>query len=70
MHVAQDLHPIPFASRSGEPVLSKEARVIGEVRIGKTAETATHTVRDEVRKEDVEVDEGVDIDGPGLRDKR
>ena len=51
-------------------MVSKEAHVIGEVRIGKTAETETHTVRDEVRKDDVEVDAGVDTDGPGLRDKR
>jgi stress response protein YsnF len=59
-----------LVSRSEEPVASKEVRVIGKVCIGKTTETETRTVRDEVRKEDVEVDEGVDTDGPGLRDKR
>jgi stress response protein YsnF len=53
-----------------EPVAAKEARLIGMVRTGKTAETEAHAARDEVRKEDVEVDEGVDTDGPGLRDKR
>jgi stress response protein YsnF len=56
--------------RSEAPVVSKEARVIGEARIGMTVETEAHTVRDEVRKEDVEVDEGVDTDDPGLGDKR
>jgi stress response protein YsnF len=54
-----------LVSRSEEPVVSKDVRVIG-----KTAETEAHTAKDEVRKEDVEVDEGVDTDGPGLRDKR
>jgi stress response protein YsnF len=51
-------------------VVSKDLRVIGKVRTGKTAEAEAHTARDEVRKEDVEVDEGVDTGGPGLRDKR
>ena len=51
-------------------MVSKEARVLGEVRIGTTVETEAHTVKDEVRKEDVEVDEGVDTDDPGLGDKR
>jgi hypothetical protein len=51
-------------------VVSKDVPVIAKVRTGKTAETEAHTVRDEVRKVDVEVDEGVETDGPGLRDKR
>jgi stress response protein YsnF len=59
-----------LVSRSEEPVVSKEARLIGNVRMAETAETEVHTARDEVRKEDVEVDEGVDTDSPGLRDKR
>ena len=46
-------------------MVSKDVRVIG-----KTVDTEAHTARDEVRTEDVEVDEGVDTDGPGLRDKR
>jgi hypothetical protein len=37
-----------------EPVVPKPARVTGEVRVGKTAETATRTVGDEVRTEEVE----------------
>jgi stress response protein YsnF len=47
-----------------------EVRVIGKVCMGKTAETEAHTARDEIRKEDVEVDEGVDTDGLCLRDQR
>jgi hypothetical protein len=54
-----------LVSRSEEPVVSKDTRLIG-----KTAETEAHAARHELRKEDVKVDEGVDTDGPGLRDKR
>jgi uncharacterized protein (TIGR02271 family) len=43
-----------------EPVVAKEARVVGGVRVAKTAETETRTVGGEVRKEDVEVDRDVD----------
>ena len=53
-----------------EPVVSKEAHVTGAVHIGKTAETERRTVGGEVRREDVEVDEGVETDGPRLRDER
>jgi hypothetical protein len=37
-----------------EPVVPKQARVTGAVRVGKTAETATRAVGDEVRTEEVE----------------
>lgn len=51
-----------------EPVVGKEARVAGEVRVGKTAETETRTVGGEVRREDVEVDRDVDT-GTDIRDR-
>jgi uncharacterized protein (TIGR02271 family) len=47
-----------------EPVVSKQPQVTGEVRVGKTAETEKRTVGDEVRKEEVEVDQGVDTASP------
>src|SRR5437016_7394465 len=47
-----------------EPVVSKEAQVTGEVRVDKSAQTETRTVGGEVRKEDVEVDEGGETGGP------
>ena len=53
-----------------EPVVSKEAQVTGEVRVDKSAQTETRTVGGEVRKEDVEVDEGGETGGPRLRDER
>jgi uncharacterized protein (TIGR02271 family) len=39
-----------------EPIVSKEARVVEEVSIGKTATERTEKVRDEVRKTQVEVE--------------
>lgn len=39
-----------------EPVVSKEARVVEEVRIGKNATERTETVRDTVRRTEVEVE--------------
>jgi len=47
-----------------EPVVSKDARVTGEVRVSKTPVTETRTVEGQVRKEDVAVDEGVETDSP------
>ncbi|HKC75672.1 MAG TPA: DUF2382 domain-containing protein [Chloroflexota bacterium] len=47
-------HPIPLVSRSEEPVVSRDVRVIDKVRTGKTTATEAHTVRGKVRKEDVE----------------
>jgi uncharacterized protein (TIGR02271 family) len=40
-----------------EPVISKEARVTGEVSVKKTAEEQKQTVRDTVRRTEVEVDD-------------
>jgi stress response protein YsnF len=39
------------------PVVAKEARVVEEVVIGKEATERTETVRDTVRRTDVDVDE-------------
>jgi uncharacterized protein (TIGR02271 family) len=46
-----------------EPVVSKQARVTGEVHVGKTPATETRTVEGEVRKEDVVVDRDDDTRG-------
>ncbi len=40
-----------------EPVVSKEARVVEEVRVGKDATERTETVRDKVRRTEVEVED-------------
>lgn len=45
-----------------EAVVGKEARVSGQVRVDKTAETETRTVGDTVRKEDVEIDRNTATD--------
>jgi len=39
-----------------QPVVSKEARVVEEVVVGKTAQQRTETVRDQVRRTDVDVE--------------
>ena len=39
-----------------EPVAAKEARVTGEVRLGKDVKTETRTVEGDVRREDVDID--------------
>jgi stress response protein YsnF len=41
---------------SEEPVVSKEARVVEEVDVGKEATQRTETVSDKVRRKDVEVE--------------
>jgi uncharacterized protein (TIGR02271 family) len=43
-----------------EPVVGKETRVTGAVRLNKTVETETRTVGGDVRSEDVEVDRDAD----------
>jgi len=49
---------IEFTETDEEAVVSKDTRVVEEVVIGKTAEQRTETVRDTVRRSDVEVEEG------------
>ncbi len=46
-----------------EPVVSKQARITGEVHMGKMPATETRTVEGEVRKEDVVVDRDDDTKG-------
>lgn len=46
-----------FTETDEEAVVAKEARVIEEVVVGKTVEERTETVRDTVRRSDVEVEE-------------
>lgn len=46
-----------FTETDEEAVVAKETRVVEEVVIGKTAEERTQTVRDTVRRTDVEIEE-------------
>ena len=46
-----------FTETDEEAVVAKEARVVEEVVIGKTTEERTETVRDTVRRSDVEIEE-------------
>jgi uncharacterized protein (TIGR02271 family) len=46
---------IEVSERGEEAVVSKTARVVEEISLGKNVETHTETVRDTVRKQDVEV---------------
>jgi uncharacterized protein (TIGR02271 family) len=48
---------IEFTETDEEAVVSKDTRVVEEVVIGKTAEQRTETVRDTVRRSDVEVEQ-------------
>ena len=48
---------ITITEHSEVPVIAKEARVVEEVTIGKEATERTETVRDTVRRTDVEVEE-------------
>src|SRR5581483_1732385 len=47
---------IEVTETSEQPVISKEARVVEEVVVGKTAQQRTQTVRDTVKRTDVEVE--------------
>jgi stress response protein YsnF len=48
---------IELTERSEVPVVNKQARVVEEVEIGKTVEERDETIRDTVRRTDVEVDD-------------
>ena len=48
---------IEVTETAEEPVVSKQARVVEEVRVGKQATDRTETVRDTVKKTEVEVQE-------------
>ncbi len=48
---------IELRERSEVPVIAKEARIVEEVTIGKTASERTETVSDTVRRTDVDVEE-------------
>src|SRR3954453_1791593 len=54
---------IEATERGEEAVVSKQARVVEEVGIRKDVDTRTETVRDSVRKTEVEVED--DSSGPG-----
>jgi stress response protein YsnF len=48
---------IELRETAEEPVVSKQARVVEEVVVGKDVTERTQTVRDSVRRTDVEVEE-------------
>lgn len=51
-----------------EPVIEKRARVVEEVRVGKDVSERTETVRDTVRRTEVDVEQAADTeDDPDLR---
>src|SRR6201999_650699 len=52
-----------------EPVVSKEARVVEEVRVSKDATERTERISDKVRRNDVQV-ENLDVRNPGQADVR
>jgi stress response protein YsnF len=49
---------IEVTETAEEPVVGKEARVVGEVVVGKESSERTETLRDKVRRTEVEVDKG------------
>lgn len=57
---------IEVRATSEKAMVSKDARVVGEVEIGKTVTQHDETVRDTVRKTDVDV-ERMDPEAPGSR---
>jgi len=59
---------IEAVERSEEAVVSKEARVTEEITLRKDVDTRTETVRDTVRKQEIEVEDertGVDVERSG-----
>jgi len=61
---------IEVTETSEVPVVSKEARVVEEVVVGKTATDRTEIVRDTVRRTDVEVEEVPGTTGTTTTDRR
>jgi stress response protein YsnF len=48
---------IEFTERAEVPVVSKEARVVEEISVGKEVTQREETVRDSVRKTEVDIDQ-------------
>lgn len=57
---------VEMVERAEVPVVSKEARVVEEVSIGKEVEERSETISDTVRKTEVDVE---DLDKKGLKDR-
>ncbi len=57
---------IEAVERGEEAVVSKSARVVEEIAVGKEVERETETVRDTVRRQDVEVEDERGATGRGL----
>jgi stress response protein YsnF len=53
---------VEITESAEEPVVAKEARVVEEVVVGREVDERVETVRDSVRRTDVEVDDGGDRD--------
>lgn len=65
----QDEVVVEITEMREEPVVGKQERVVEEIVIGKTVEERTETVRDTVRRKDVEV-ERTDTEPDERRDAR
>jgi len=61
---------VEAAARREEAVVSKEARVTEEVVVRKTADERTETVRDTVRRTEVEVEDERGRTGKGKTERR
>lgn len=60
---------LEFRETAEEPVVKKDARVVGEVEVSKQAKERTENVRDRVRRTEVDVDEDQPTDRP-IRSKK
>jgi uncharacterized protein (TIGR02271 family) len=58
---------IELTERAEVPVVGKQARVVEEIEVGKTVEEREETVRDTVRRTDVDVEEFDDTSSTGTR---
>ena len=59
---------IEVTATGEEAVVRKDARVVEEVVVGKTADERTETIQDTVRRTEVEVDEDTGTSRTGYRD--
>jgi stress response protein YsnF len=65
MQTAFEDQDIEIVETAEEPVVSKSARVVEEVTVGKKVSERTESVRDKVRSTRVDVDHDDDADTPG-----
>jgi uncharacterized protein (TIGR02271 family) len=60
-------HRVEVPLSREEPVVEKETRVVGGVRVRKTEGTERETIQESVRREDVDIDESGKISGKGRK---